>query len=84
MARNYNHLSEDEYERFKESLFTINMGEMEAQYIMRYGFYEGHTFWRTDPVAIALIFGMKTLSEIEEIFRGELDKVLTGYAVAPH
>jgi len=84
LARNYNHLSEDEYEKFKESLFTINMGEMEAQYIMRYGFYEGHTFWRTDPIAIALIFGMKTLSEIEEIFRGELDKVLTGYAVAPH
>jgi len=82
LAQNYNHLSEDEYERFKENLFTINMGEMEAQYIMRYGFYEGHTFWRTDPIAIALIFGLKTLQEVEETFKGELDKVLLGSAVA--
>ena len=82
LAQTYHHLSEDEYERFKENLFTINMGEMEAQYIMRYGFYEGHTFWRTDPIAIALIFGLKTLREVEETFKGELDKVLLGSAVA--
>jgi hypothetical protein len=43
---------------------------------MRYGFYEGHTFWRVDPVAMAFIFGFKSLEELDGIFEGKLDKVL--------
>ncbi len=82
LAQSYHDLSTEDYELLKENLFTITMREMEAQYIMRYGFYEGHIYWRTDPIAIALIFGLKSLTEIEEVFKGELDKKLTGHAVA--
>jgi len=46
-------------------------------YIMRYGFYEGHTDYRADPVAISFIFGLKSLQEIEVAFEGILNKVLT-------
>jgi len=41
-------------------------------YIMRYGFYEGHTDYRADPIAIAFIFGMRSLEEIEAAFEGRL------------
>ena len=34
-------------------------------YIMRYGFYEGHTSYRADPIAIACIFGLRSLQQIE-------------------
>jgi hypothetical protein len=40
-------------------------GEMHPFYIWRYGFYEGHTAWRSDPIAIAFIFGLKSIEEIE-------------------
>jgi len=46
---------------------------------MRYGFYEGHTEYRCDPIAIALIFGLKSLEEIDEAFDGKLFEVLTGH-----
>ena len=82
LAQKYHALSQEDYELLKENLFTITMGEMEAQYIMRYGFYEGHTYWRTDPITIALVFGLRTLPEIEEVFLKELDKVLIEHAVA--
>jgi hypothetical protein len=82
LAQTYHDLATEDYELMKEKLFTITMGEMEAQYIKRYGFYEGHTYWRTDPIAIALIFGLRTLQEIEEVFPKELYNVLTEHAVA--
>jgi len=44
---------------------------------MRYGFYEGHTSYRADPIAIAFIFGLRSLEEIEELFQGKLYKTLT-------
>ena len=77
LQQNYGHLSAAEMERLKQLLSTMNTGEMEPQYIMRYGFYEGHTYWRTDPIAIAFIFGLKTLSEIEETYDGKLFEKLT-------
>ncbi len=49
---------------------------MQPQYIMRYGFYEGHTFWRADPIAISFIFGFKSLEELDVIFEGKLFKTL--------
>jgi len=58
------------------SLTRIRTGEMEPHYVMWYGFYEGLTPWRTDPVAIALIFGLKTLEEIEAAFPGRLDELM--------
>jgi len=82
LAKNYHHLPTESYEELKKALFTLTTGEMEPQYIMRYGFYEGHTYWRTDPIAIALIFGLLDLNEIEEIFKNNLYEVLTEHAVA--
>jgi hypothetical protein len=59
-----------------EKLTHILMGEMLPFYIMRYGFYEGHTGYRGDPLAIAFIFGLKSLEEIEAAFPGDLPHVL--------
>jgi len=58
-------------------LAYIHTGEMVPYYIMRYGFYEGHTDFRADPIAIAFIFGLKSLEEIEDVFQGNLYKTLT-------
>ena len=49
---------------------------------MRYGFYEGHTDYRCDPVAIAFIFGIKNIEEIDKVFEGKLYKTLTKHFIA--
>lgn len=56
-------------------------GEMQPFYIFRYGFYEGHTAWRTDPISIAFLFGLRSLKEIEATFPGRLWSVLTEHFV---
>ena len=50
---------------------------MVPYYIMRYGFYEGHTDYRTDPIAISFIFGLRSLEDIEIAFTGNLYNTLT-------
>jgi hypothetical protein len=45
-------------------------------------FYEGHTAWRTDPIAIAFMFGLKSIDEIEAAFSGQLPRVLTQHFVS--
>ncbi len=77
IEKKYAHLSQKEMESFKELMCHINTGEMEPQYIMRYGFYEGHTFWRADPIAISFIFGMKSIEELDRTFNGKLYEKLT-------
>ena len=77
LQRNYAHLTAGEMEKMQQLLSFINTGEMEPQYIMRYGFYEGHTFWRADPIAISFIFGLKNLKDLHRIFGGKLFKELT-------
>jgi hypothetical protein len=73
----YGSLPEDEFNDFKNRLSRINTGEMQPQYIMRYGFYEGHTFWRTDPIALSFIFGLRSLEELDRLFENNLPTVLT-------
>ena len=51
---------------------------------MRYGFYEGRTVYRVDPISIAFIFGLKSLEEIEAVFPGWLDEVLTMHFTPHH
>lgn len=75
----YGHLSNEAIEVFIRRLTCMNIGEMQPQYIMRYGFYEGHTFWRTDPVALSFIFGFMKLSELHQLFAGQLDKKLMSH-----
>ncbi len=77
LADKYSHLSGREMEDFKKKLFYIHTGEMVTYYARWYGFYEGHTGYRADPIAIACIFGLKSLEELDIVFDGKLDKVLT-------
>jgi hypothetical protein len=62
--------------RLIKKLSDIHTAEMAPYYIMRYGFYEGHTDYRADPIAIAFIFGLRSLDEIESVFKGKLYKIL--------
>jgi len=48
-------------------------------YIMRYGFYERHTSYWTDPIAIACIFELKNVEEIEIAFEGNLYRTLMNH-----
>lgn len=77
LKEHYNDLTEQELKQFKKQLSRINTGEMQPQYIMRYGFYEGHTFWRADPVALSFIFGMKSLEELDKTFENRLPEILS-------
>ncbi len=79
----YPHLSEEQMAELLQKLSHINMGEMEPYYVMRYGFYEGHTGYRADPFAIAFIFGLRTIQEIETAFPGRLDETLSAHFTAP-
>jgi hypothetical protein len=76
LKQHYKHLTEEEFKNFVELLSFINIGEMQPQYIMRYGFYEGHTFWRAEPLAIAFIFGMLPVENMDKIFEHQLDQSL--------
>jgi transglutaminase-like putative cysteine protease len=46
----YAHMDASQFEDLKEKLCTIRTGEIAFFYIKDYGFYEGHTDWRADPV----------------------------------
>ena len=50
---------------------------MEAYYAVKYGFYEGHTDYRADPIALAYVFGLRKLDEIEKALPGQLYGLLT-------
>lgn len=52
-------------------------------YIMRYGFYEGHTNYRADPIVISFVFGYKSIKDIEDIFPGTLDHILKSEFIDP-
>ena len=64
-----------------KKLSNIHSGEMVPYYIMRYGFYEGHTDYRADPIAIAFIFGIRTLEQIDATFEGRLCETLTRHFI---
>jgi HEAT repeat protein len=75
----YSHLSRQQREVLAKKLSSMFIGEMTMQYVKRYGFYEGHTGWRADPIAIAFIFGMKELEQIDAAFDARLFDALTGH-----
>jgi len=77
LQEKYSHLSAAQFDEMKTLLTFMNAGEIQPQYIMRYGFYEGHTYWRTGPIPIAFIFGFITIEELHKIFPGGLYQVLT-------
>ena len=77
----YPHMRYNEFMDMVDKLSHIHTGEMEPQYIMKYGFYEGHTEYRADPLAIAFVFGIKSIEDIENCFKGKLDKILTDHFI---
>ena len=77
----YSHLGTEKVDKLLDKLSHIFTGEMVPYYIKRYGFYEGHTEYRADPIAIASIFGLKSIEEIENIFPAKLYEVLTEHFV---
>jgi hypothetical protein len=79
LKNSYPQLSPDQLNEFEKKLSGIHFSEMAPYYIMRYGFYEGHTDYRSDPLAIAFIFGLMSLEEIEKLFQGHLYKTLTNH-----
>ncbi len=78
----YRKLNEDEKSALKKKLSRIQTGEMVAFLINRYGFCEGVTHSRADPLALAFIFGLKGLEEIAGIFDSDLYKELAGELAA--
>lgn len=77
LDRCYGHLQPRQQDELRLRLTQMLTGEMQPFYIHRYGFYEGHTGWRTDPISIAFLFGLVPIEEIEAAFPGNLDRVLT-------
>lgn len=75
----YVHLGAAEREAMMGRLTRLRTGEMQPYYIMRYGFYEGHTEYRVDPIAIAVTFGLKPLTEVEKAFPAKVDRVITSH-----
>lgn len=73
----YSHLDAKEMAEMVDALTHLHTGEMVPYYIMRYGFYEGHTGYRADPIAITFIFRRKNLEEIETAFNGKLFEALS-------
>jgi hypothetical protein len=68
----YSYLSEEEKYDLINKLTHLHTGEMVAYYIQYYGFYEGHTDFRADPIKLAFIFGFRSIAELHEIFEGRL------------
>ena len=79
LLKRYSYLNQDQLNELEQKLTHIHFSEMAPYYIMRYGFYEGHTKWRTDPIAIAFVFGLKSLEDIDDAFEGRLYDALTNH-----
>ena len=79
----YAGLGSARWNRLSGTLTRIFTGEMEPYYVQWYGFYEGHTDWRVDPLAIARVFGLRTLAELEKAFPGQLADVVSTHYTAP-
>jgi hypothetical protein len=77
LKEQYPQLTGKQFDELKRKLSYIHTGEMVPYYIRRYGFYEGHTGYRADPIAVALIFGLKSIEQIEQAFDGGLYRTLT-------
>jgi hypothetical protein len=77
LSEHYANLSEQERSQMIRQLSYIHTGEMAAFYAMRYGFYEGHTGYRADPIAIAFIFGLRTVEQLDAAFSSDLPSALS-------
>ncbi len=83
LSRHYSDIPPENRAELVRSLTYIHTGEMVPYYIMRYGFYEGHTEYRADPIAITSIFGLRSAEELENIFKGRLPAAIKNHHVFP-
>jgi len=72
LEKQYGKLPKNKLEELRRVISTLHTGEMVPYYINRYGFYEGHTDFRAEPLAIAFIFGIRSLEEIHQASGGDL------------
>ncbi|MCP4311558.1 MAG: hypothetical protein GY790_09880 [Bacteroidetes bacterium] len=77
LEEQYGSLRGNELEELEKMISTLHTGDMVPYYINRYGFYEGHTDFRAEPLAIAFIFGIRSLEEIHQAAGGDLYRYLT-------
>lgn len=77
----YSSLGTEKLKDLKHRLSNLDFSEMIPYYIMRYGFYEGHTGYRTDPISITFIFGLQSLEEIDKNIGGQLYNFLFDHFV---
>lgn len=82
LREKYSTLSPDKMNDLKFRLTNLDFSEMLPYYIMRYGFYEGHTGYRTDPISIAFISGLRSLEQIDEDLGGQLYNALFDHFVS--
>jgi len=79
LDNNYPGLTDSQRTELESRISVLHFSEMNPYYIMRYGFYEGHTYYRCDPIAIAFIFGMKSLEDLDRSLDNDLYQALTGH-----
>jgi len=82
LLEKYSTLSPDKLNDLKFRLTNLDFSEMLPYYITRYGFYEGHSGYRTDPISIAFIFGLKSLEQIDKDLGGQLYNALFDHFVS--
>ena len=82
LSRQYSNLPDENRAELIRRLSFIHTGEMVPYYIMRYGFYEGHTGYRADPITVASIFGLRTMKELTSAFEGDLNTALSMHHVS--
>ena len=84
LQAHYGHLSREGMDALADRLTRIHFSEMVPFYIQRYGFYEGHTDWRADPISIAGVFGLMSLEELDAAVGDDLPGALSRhYTSAP-
>lgn len=79
---NCKHLTSEQITDFIKRLTHMHTGEMAAYYIQMYGFYEGHTDYRADPIVLAYIFGLKSLNELFKAFDGKVYENIINHHVS--
>ena len=77
LKKNYGHLPNDLFYKLVQMISHIHTGEMVFFYINRYGFYEGHTEYRVDPVSAAFIFGLKSINDVHKVCGKDLYRYFT-------
>jgi len=82
LQEKHSHLTTLQMTELVETLTHFHFSEMAPYYIMRYGFCEGHTDYRADPIAIACMFGLKSIEEIDNAFGADLHRTLRNHFAA--